>query len=119
MSALCIRTRILRLNHPPLPEEDHAAAYRAFLHPTKEDAIKSFDSEVGRRARVDPPGRQPRGRDFEWICAAYVQEDGSIECIKRVARLDFTHSYVKTINLDEDFLIYWKLLQAGRDFRDV
>lgn len=76
---------------PPRIDRNHIYAYETMLFKTKEDAILSWQDEGW--------------RDDELVCVCYVQEDGDLDCTKRVARL--SSQGVEPINLDEDFLITW------------
>jgi hypothetical protein len=100
--------------YKPLPEQDHLKAYRHFLHASKEEAIEAFILELGNHVKIDPgvpPGPldepPPLGEGNEYICKCRVQEDGEVDCVRRVAHLDVDDGIVTLMNWDEDFLISW------------
>lgn len=103
--------------YAPLQEEDHLAAYRPFLHPSKEAAIEAFGKTQHRPIRVNPEHlsepiapmtshEKPLGDQYSYICSCQVDPDGEVDCLKRVALLDH-HGIVTLLDFDEDFLISW------------
>ena len=103
---------------PPLPEQDHLLAYGPFLHPTKDAAIKAFIDEQGSYVKIArkwwfdpsdllPPDEQPLNEGHQYICLCRVNEDGEVDCLKRVAYLNLYRGIVRLLDFDEDFLISW------------
>jgi hypothetical protein len=104
--------------YEPLSKQGHLDAYSPFLHTSKEEAIGAFSGEESGRLihvdHVDPwsaPGPldepPPLGEGYEYICLCRVQEDGEVDCVRRVAQLDTENGTVTLMNWDEDFLISW------------
>jgi hypothetical protein len=100
--------------YKPLSEQDHLKAYKPFLHASQEEAIEAFTREEGDHVEVDSgaqPGPldepPPLGEGHEYICLCRVQEDGEVDCVRRVAHLDLEDGIVTMLHWDEDFLISW------------
>lgn len=102
----------------PAPEEDHLAAYKPFLYPTKEAALEALlqarraKTEVGPETLYQPSGEVPQydgplepGK--EYICACMIDEDGEIDLLRRVYYIDLLDGSVLPLSFDEDFLISW------------
>ncbi|MGY3617749.1 hypothetical protein [Bradyrhizobium sp. USDA 10063] len=104
--------------YAPLPEEDHLAAYKTFLHLSKQAAIDAFAETQHRPIQVSserwfqpfaplPQHEEPLEDGNDYICSCRVNENGEVDCLSRVAHLDRYRGVVRLLSFDEDFLIQW------------
>jgi hypothetical protein len=100
----------------PAPEEDHLAAYKPFLHPTKEAALEALfqarraKTEVRSETLYSPPAWMPEYEGplqpyQEYICACSIDENGELDLVRRVYFIDLEEGFVTPLSFDEDFLI--------------
>ena len=101
----------------PQQSSDHVEAYQSMLFPTKEAAIQSWHDDIEKFSEGSPEHVREFVREHwpndELLCVCYVDEDGEIECAKRVALL--SSAGIEAINLDEDFLILWSRQENLRE----
>jgi hypothetical protein len=104
--------------YAPLQEEDHLAAYRPFLHSSRDEAIAAFAKEQPRPTKIRskrwfepfaplPPHEVPLEDGQEYICSCRIDENGDVDCLTRVTHLDRYRGVVRLLSFDEDFLISW------------
>lgn len=79
------------------------------LFSTKQEAIQSWHDEIEKFSEGSPEHVREFVREHwpneELVCVCYVNDDGEIECTRRVALL--SSEGIEAMNLDEDFLILW------------